>query len=511
MKGTIHRGSELQANTRLQCDVLVIGSGPGGSLAAAKLAAAGATVIVLEEGGHFTASDFDMHEESAYPRMYQDNGSRATDDLGIMILQGRCVGGGTTVNWMTSLRTPDTTLMHWKAHHGVDGIDSGLLGPHWDEVERRLLVHVATPEDVNRNNAVLWDGAMRLGYQVTRLPRNSDRCENLGYCGMGCPIDAKRTAGLTYLEDALTAGTEVYANCRVTRLETNRGRASAGHAVVLDAGTHQPSGKTLQVTAGRLILAAGALNTPRLLLRSGIRHEALGRRTWLHPVVATVGVFNDRIDPWYGSPQSVGSPHFADRGAKMGFFIEAPPMHPMLAALASPGFGAAHKEIMSILPYTNSLIGLTIDGFDESEKGGTVRTGSGGRLRFSYPLKERNHEAMNEAMKTMARIQLAAGATRVLTLHDDPVQIRSESDLVKIDARPIGPGSLSVFTAHQMGGCTMGEDPSRSIVNSRGRMHQLSNVYICDGSVFPTGLGVNPMLSIYGLSSLFSDHITSQS
>lgn len=510
MRGTIQRGSEVADKTRLQCDVLVIGSGPGGSLAAAKLAAGGASVIVLEEGGHFTAPDFDMHEESAYPRMYQDNGSRATDDLSIMILQGRCVGGGTTVNWMTSLRTPDSTLMHWKAHHGVEGIDSAVLREHWDEIERRLHIHVAEPEDVNRNNAVLWDGAIRLGYQVARLPRNSDRCQNLGYCGMGCPIDAKRTATLTYLNDALNAGAEVYANCRVTRLETKGGRATAAHAVVLDADTHQPVGKALQVTAGRVILAAGALNTPRLLLRSGVRHEVLGRRTWLHPVVATVGVFNDRIDPWYGSPQSVGSLHFADRGAKMGFFLEAPPMHPMLAALASPGFGARHKELMSTLPYTNSLIGLTIDGFDPSEKGGTVRAGSGGRLRFSYPLKERNHEAMREAMKAMARIQLAAGASRVLTLHDDPVEIRSESDLAAIDARPIGTGTLSVFTAHQMGGCTMGEDPSRSIVNSRGRMHQLSNVYICDGSVFPTGLGVNPMLSIYGLSSLFSQHIQSQ-
>jgi len=511
VRGTIHRGAELKANNQLECDVLVIGSGPGGSLAAAKLAEIGASVIVLEEGGQFTAPDFDMHEESAYPRMYQDNGSRTTDDLSIMILQGRCIGGGSTVNWMTSLRAPDTTLKHWKNRHGVEGIDSSALRPHWDEVEARLHIHVAAPEDVNRNNAVLWDGATRLGYQVTRLPRNSDRCDNLGYCGMGCPIDAKRTAGLTYLDDAMKAGTEIYANCRVTRLDTSGGRATGAQAQVLDPDTHQPTGNTLQVKAGRVVLAAGALNTPRILLRSGVEHKALGRRTWLHPVVATVGVFRDRIDPWYGSPQSVGSLHFADRGSRMGFLIEAPPMHPMLAALASPGFGLAHREIMSMLPYTNSLIGLTIDGFDESENGGTVRTGAGGRLRFSYPLRERNHEAMKEAMKAMARIQLAAGATRVLTLHDDPVEIRSESDLGKIDARSMAPGRLSVFTAHQMGGCSMSEDPARSIVNSRGRMHQLSNVYVCDGSVFPTGLGVNPMLSIYGLSSFFSQHIQSSS
>jgi len=509
MTGTIHRGSELSPVTRLEGDVMVVGSGPGGSLAAARLAAAGARVIVLEEGGHFTSADFDLHEGSAYPRLFQDNGSRATDDLGIMILQGRCVGGGTTVNWMTSLRSPDTTLMHWKTHHRVEGIDSATLNPHWDQVERRLHIHVAEPEDVNRNNAVLWDGATRLGYQVTRLPRNSDRCENLGYCGMGCPIDAKRTAGLTYLQDALTAGTEVYANCRVMKLDTNQGRARSVQAVVLDGDTHQPTGKTLEIKAGRVILAAGALNTPRLLLRSGLRHAALGRRTWLHPVVATVGVFADRIDPWYGSPQSVGSLHFANRGSNMGYFLEVAPTHPMLAALSSPAFGKIHQQIMSTLPYTNSLIGLTIDGFDQSEDGGTVRSGSGGRLRFSYPLKERNHEAMREAMKTMARIQLAAGAQRVLTLHDDPVEIRSEADMPRIDERPIRPGSLSVFTAHQMGGCAMGEDPSRSIVSSRGLMHQLSNVWICDGSVFPTGLGVNPMLSIYGLSSLFADAIAS--
>jgi choline dehydrogenase-like flavoprotein len=185
----------------------------------------------------------------------------------------------------------------------------------------------------------------------------------------------------------------------------------------------------------------------------------------------------------------------------MGFFLEAPPLYPILAALAAPWFGERHASLMQQLRNICGLIGLTVDGFDESERGGTVSVERSGRMRFRYEFTPRLREAANEAMKMIAHIQLAAGARTVMSLHSEPVVITNERDLAAIDDAPFGPGRLSVFTAHQMGGCAMGEDRRSSVTNSQGRHHDVRNLTICDGSLFPTSLGVNPMLSIYALAA----------
>jgi choline dehydrogenase-like flavoprotein len=489
--------------------VAVVGSGPGGAIAAAVLAAAGCSVVVLEEGGLSTRADFDMREATAYPRLYQDGGRRATDDLSILVLQGRSVGGGSTVNWMTCYRTPARTLDYWERRCGVVGVNEEVLGPLWDSIENRLGVHVAEESDVNRNNRVLWEGCQRLGYGVERLARNSDGCTNLGYCGMGCPIDAKRDARLTYLDDAMSSGAEVFSNCRVELLVTEGSRVREVRASVLNPETGEPVGRPLTVRPKVAVLAGGALNTPALLHRSRLLHPEgmLGRGTWLHPVVAMAAEFPEEIAPFSGSPQSVGCRHFVERGARMGFFIEAPPVHPMLAALAFPAFGREHAQFLSRLSRTNVLIGLAVDGFSEEERGGTVRPRPDKGVRLRYPLTERHRETLVEAMKEMARIQFAAGAQRVISLHSPPVELRSASDLPRLEEAPFGPNRLSLFSAHPMGGCPMGEDPRRSVVNSRGRHHRFENLHIADGSVFPTSVGVNPMISIYGISRLFAEGI----
>jgi choline dehydrogenase-like flavoprotein len=234
----------------------------------------------------------------------------------------------------------------------------------------------------------------------------------------------------------------------------------------------------------------------------------VGKRTFLHPVVATVALFEKRIDPNYGAPQSVASHAFIERPGKIGFFLEVPPLHPMLASLAVPGFGAEHRDGMKRLAKTNAVIALLRDGFLEDEEGGTVSLREGGRrLSIRYPLSEIHWEAMREAMRVSARIQLAAGAREVRTLHRDAVVIREERDLAAIDARKPGPNLLAVFTAHQMGGCAAGADPKVSVVDGNLRHHQLANLWVFDGSVFPTSLGVNPQLSILGIVSAAAERM----
>src|SRR5438477_6609908 len=207
-------------------DVCIVGSGPGGAMVASRLARAGASVVVLEEGGYHTKDEFDMQESTAFPRLYQDRGNRATADLSIAVLQGRAVGGGTVVNWTTSYRTPDDVLAFWREREGTL-LTPEILRPHFEEVEERLGISKVDLEDTNPNNRAIYDGCRKLGWQVDTTSRNVRGCLRTGYCGMGCPVDAKQSAALTYLPDAVAAGAEVYADCRVTKIEWSGSRATA--------------------------------------------------------------------------------------------------------------------------------------------------------------------------------------------------------------------------------------------------------------------------------------------
>jgi choline dehydrogenase-like flavoprotein len=506
--GRILAGAEIADLPSIEVDFVVVGSGAGGGTAAAVLAASGARVAVLEEGGHYTRRDFNMQESWAYPALYQEHGNRATDDLSIMILQGRSVGGGTTVNWTSSFRTPERTLALWAAKHGVRGLDTATLAPHFEAAERRLDIGAGNPDDVNHNNRKLQEGAAKLGWQPELIHRSVKGCARLGFCGMGCPLDAKRSSRTTFLADAVAAGADVYADCRATLVETDRGRARAVVSEVLDRASDRPRSRFVAYARRGVVLCGGAINTPALLLRSkaGTASGQVGRRTFLHPTVPLISFYDQPIEAFYGPPQSVAVHHFADRGDRVGYFFETAPIHPMLAALAFPGFGDAHRKIVERLPYAQATIALMIDGHHDDE-GGTVTASGDGRIKLSYPLPASVREAAVSAITDMARLQLAAGAREVMTLHETPLSIRSEADLPAIAAAPFGPNRHTMFSAHQMGGAAMGENPDRSVVDSRGRHHQIENLWIADGSVFPTSLGVNPQLSVYAHARLFATEI----
>jgi choline dehydrogenase-like flavoprotein len=506
--GKIIIGAELPSVSGIEVDFVIVGSGAGGSMAAAVLAQAGAKVAVIEEGGHYTRSDFNMQESWAYPALYQEHGNRTTEDLAITVLQGRSVGGGTTVNWTSSFRTPDRTLALWAERHGVRGIDPATMAPHFAAVEARLNVGDGNPDDVNRNNRKLLDGANKLGWAPALIRRNVKGCARLGYCGMGCPLDAKQSARITYLADAIAAGADVFTDCRVTLLQTDRNRARSVAAEVLDRETDRPRGRFVAHARKGIILAAGAINTPAILLRSkaGTGSGAVGKRTFLHPTVPLVAFYDEPVEAFYGAPQSVAVHHFADRGERVGYFLETAPTQPMLSAIAFPGFGDAHRKLMERLPHVQATIALLVDGQHE-DPGGEVDVSRDGRIKLRYPITAPLAEAAKDALANMARLQLAAGAREVMTLHETPLVIRSEADIARIADAPFGPNRHTLASAHQMGGCAMGEDAGRSVVDSRGRHHEIDNLWITDGSVFPTALGVNPQISIYAHARLFATEI----
>lgn len=493
-------GDKVTSDLVLDADVVIVGSGAGGAVLAAELAQAGKRVVLLEEGGYHTHTDFKGQEGWSYPNLYQDRGGRSTEDQSISILQGRGVGGSTVVNWTTCFRTPKTTLDHWKTRWGVTGLSYDDLVPSWEKVERRLGIQQIPEELVNKNNRVLLDGARKLGWEVELLHRNVRSCRQSGQCGMGCPFDAKQAMHVTYIPDALAAGAKVFANAKVERLERDGNRIRAAHAVVLDPVTEKPTGRTIQVKAPIVVVSGGAINSPRLLLRSGITEGNVGRRTFFHPVVASTGLMPHAVEGFYGAPQSVACHQFAHR-EEMGFFLELAPVQPMLASMSARGFGADHRAGIEKLPFINAMIALTIDGFHDDEPGATITLKASGAPKIEYAFVPRFWAAVKESMKAMARVQLAAGATETRTLHNKGLVLRSEADLSKIDDAPVGPNLIGVFTAHQMGGCQMGADPKTSVTRSDFRHHVVENLYVVDGSVFPTSLGVNPSLTIYGLAT----------
>lgn len=507
MKGQRMAGRNLEASRTVDADVCIIGSGAGGAVLASGLVARGLSVVMLEEGGDYSKADFDLQEGNAYPLLYQEQGMRATADLAITILQGRSVGGSTTVNWTTCFRTPNQILRHWAEVHGVEGLDEATLAPHFDAVEQRLHITPWPEELANPNNRVLLDGGRALGWEVGPLKRNVKACVNSGYCGLGCPVDAKQAMHLTYLPDALAGGLVLFSDVRAETIETRGDRAVAVHGRALTS-QGRPSAHGVTVRSKVVVSSAGSINGPALLLRSGLDdHGRVGKRTFLHPVVAMAAFYDRKIEPFYGAPQSIGSHQFADRGERVGFFLETPPVHPMLAATAFTGFGVAHQNFLSRLANLGVLIGLCVDGLHEGDEGGTVSLRRDGRVRVDYPIRPALQEAFLAASTVMARIQLAAGAQEVHSLHREPVVIRNEADLALLEKAPWGALHHAIFTAHQMGGCAMGADPRHSVVDSQLRHHRVNNLFVVDGSVFPTSLGVNPSETIYALAHWAADNV----
>jgi choline dehydrogenase-like flavoprotein len=507
-------GASLVGDQQLGCDVVIVGTGAGGGIAADLLTRAGLDVVLVEEGPLKSSRDFRMREADAYPQLYWDAASRKTHDKAISILQGRAVGGSTTVNWTSSFRTPPATLAVWRERFGLEDLTEAALAPAFEQVERRLGI---TPWSVapNENNALLQRGAAALGIATAAIRRNVRDCWNLGYCGMGCPTNAKQSMLVTCIPDALGRGARLFTRLRAERVAFVGNRADHLVCAALRDDGLTSSGATLTVRARHVVLAGGAINTPGILLRSEAPdpYERLGRRTFLHPTTVSAARMAQRVDGHAGAPQSVFSDHFLDSqpiDGPLGFKLEAPPLHPVLFATTLHGFGAQHATLMREFNRTHVLLALLRDGFHTDSPGGRVLL-DGARPVLDYPLTAAVWDGVRRSLLAMAEIQFAAGAQQVYPVHELAEGYTSFSAAkAAIAALPMKPLLTRIVSAHVMGGCGMAASERKGVTNVRGRHHQIENLSVFDGSLFPTSVGANPQLSIYGLVTRLAQQLASE-
>lgn len=487
-------------------DVVIIGSGAGGGTSALKLAEAGLKVAIIEKGPYFDSSHFNMREDQAYLNLYKNIASGKTKDKNIQILQGRCVGGGTTVNWTASFRTPDQTLAYWQERFGLEQWQSDKLTPWFEAAEKHYSI-AKWQGPHNPNNQHLKRGADKLGWHAEELARNVKNCAQLGYCGTGCPIDAKQSTLVASIPQALAKGATLVSEAEAWKIHTKNDSAQFLELRALKANRIDAQNKRIRLYAKQFILAGGAINSPGLMLRSEFPdpNNTIGKRTFLHPVVISAAIFDEPINAYRGVPQSMYSDEFLWKfgvhSRQHGFKIETPPVHPVLTATTIKSYGKTHYDLMQNFDHLQVQIALMRDGFHEDDQGGTVSLDQYQQPVLDYPVTSRLVESGFVALDAMAQMQYAAGARQVLPVHmHSTPQSNYEQFKKHLSGLSSSPGAFQLVSAHQMGGCGMGKDERDSVVDSNGRFHHLDNVFVFDGSAFPSSLGVNPQVSIYALA-----------
>ncbi|MGI5310148.1 GMC family oxidoreductase N-terminal domain-containing protein [Rheinheimera sp. WS51] len=506
--------SQFISDQHFTADVVIIGSGAGGGIAAEQLSAAGFSVLLLEEGAYYRREHFVMQERWAYPNLYQEGAARKTKDQAIGILQGRTVGGSTTVNWTTSIRTPQATLDFWQTEFGLNFTKEDDLTPYFHLAEQRLNIKqwALAP---NANNAKLQYGCQQLGWQYTVINRNVSHCANLGYCGMGCPIDAKQSMLVSTIPSALQKGARLISRLSVRQLVWQDDKVQALEAVPVDEHFQPTDTIKVRIQAKHYIVAAGAIGSPALLLRSNVPNPSgrLGKHTYLHPTVVSGAVFAEDINGHSGAPQSIYSDQFVwpEDPQQLGYKLEVPPIHPVLMATKLIGVGEQHAKLMQHFNRLQVTIALMRDGFHPQSQGGQVLLDKFAQPVLDYPLTDYLWHGMRQALLSMAELQFAAGAKQVLPLHHDAKLYNSWPEAkAGIEQLPMTALRQTVVSAHVMGGCNMSKSAEKGVVNEHGRHHQLTNLSVLDGSILPTSLGANPQLTIYALVWKHCQHLTTE-
>ncbi|MBU0505546.1 MAG: GMC family oxidoreductase [bacterium] len=502
----LYKYKDIDRHVEIDCDVCVVGSGAGGAVASKELAEAGLNVVLVEEGGYFTTKDFKVDDTIwSTSNLYRDGGaSIIMGKPSVMLSEGRCVGGSTTINGAMCWRTPGKVFKRWQWERGLYDITTNNMEPYFTKVEETIHAKSILPEAKNQDSELLRLGAEKLGYRYRANIRSQDHCVGANMCITGCPTGAKHSTLVNYIPAFLNHGGELFTNCRVHRVKTKRGKVTGVTGWFVDPQTKEKKYK-LTVKSPIVIVSGGAVQTPALLKKSGIRDEKslLGKNLLVHPNMKVVAAFEEAVNAWQGVNQGYQITEFQEEGLLMGVNFTSPGV----LALAMPLEGNQMLRVLKKEFHHLVMGGALI----EDTGSGTVYVGPFDTVVPTYQLNEHDFRQCIRGAALLTEVFFAAGAKKCYLPFTGMHEIRSPDDIPKIFQLKLKPAELELLTVHVMGTVPMGSQAHNSVLNSYGAFHNVKGLYVADASVFPTSIGVNPQVTIMALATRTAEYIANRS
>jgi choline dehydrogenase-like flavoprotein len=470
-----------------ECDVVIVGSGAGGAVAAAELAEAGLDVIVLEAGGHYNRDNYPRDQLEAIAELYRDGGLTIAEGRPpIPVPVAKVLGGTTVINSGTCFRAPQPVLENWREEFGIPW--AGDLADDYAEAEATLRVTQLDPERMGRNGQLAMEGAAAIGAGGGPIHRNAGNCVQCSSCPFGCEIDAKRGMHVSYLPRAVAAGARIRAGVEVDRVIVEGGRAVGVSGRAQGSGA-RPDAFTVRARRA-VVVAGGALGTPELLQRSGLGNKQVGHNLHIHPALWVGARYAEEVRGWEGVMQS----YYVDQWEERSILLEATFTPLAFGGAWLLGAGRSHQEAMLDFGHVGS-IGVHL--CDRSS--GYVGLGSEGSLRAGYKLTREDADRLAFGIARAAEIHFAAGASEVYP-NIARVGVLRSGDLAEFEATRFKPSELRLEAFHPMGTARISSDPRQGACAPDGSLYGTDGLYVADGSLFPTSVGVNPMMTIIAFS-----------
>jgi len=500
MPGAIIEGKEIRASVREEVDVCIIGSGAGGAVMAKELAQKGARVIVLEEGGYYTRSNYPKTIRECFLKLYRNHGMETTVGIpAIIVPTGKCLGGTTVINMGTCFRLPPATHKKWE-EMGITGYSEAEMSPYYEQVEKVMSVREVSPEVMGRNGEVIAEGARRMGLHPKPLKHNiNEHCKGCGNCSYGCREDAKQAMTLNYIPQAVNFGAKFFCNSKGEFILHDGKKVMGVQGSVRDPENGMFR-HHIQISSDIVILAAGALNTPVILLKNEICNESgqAGKNLKLHLCGRVIGFFDQEIKGHQGVGQCLMVDDFKD----LGIMLEATFTGPASEFPGFPGFG---KELWDMAKDFTQIASIGVMVSDVSK--GRVTVGPDGESLMTYNLNQEDTDKLKKSMLISARILFAAGAKKVVTSTSCFPVINTPADVERFADKKVHAGDFITMAFHPMGTCRMGVQRKKSVVDLNLETWEVRNLFISDASVFPTSLGVNPQETIWAFAARCAEHI----